>query len=69
MEIMEMVIEVIKNVGFPIAVVIYLFWQVEQERKAHKSESDQWVEALNKNTQVMTRLLDRLSAGDISNDN
>ena len=60
MELAEFAIEVIKNVGFPIACVGVMFYQQEQERKAHKEESSAWVEALNRNTRVMEQVLERL---------
>lgn len=50
----------ISNIGFPIACVIAMFYLLEQERKAHKEESDKWTEAVNNNTAVMQRVLDRL---------
>ena len=60
METVNIVSQLVSNLGFPIACVCVMFWQVEKERKAHKEESDKWVEALNRNTEVMTRVLDRL---------
>lgn len=60
MELANFAIEVVKNVGFPIACVGVMFYQMEQERKAHKEESAAWVEALNRNTSVMEKVLTRL---------
>lgn len=50
----------ISNMGFPIACVVAMFWLMEQERKSHKEESDKWVEALNRNTNVMEKVLDKI---------
>lgn len=60
MEVMEVIKELVSNVGFPIACVCMMFYQQEQERKAHKEESEKWVEALNRNTAVMEKVLERV---------
>lgn len=57
MEVLNIALDAIKEVGFPIACVIYLFWQNYQEQKAHKQESDEWVKAINRNTVVIEKLL------------
>lgn len=57
MEVIEFVSGLISNVGFPIACVIALFGQMENERKCHKEESEKWVDALNRNTNVMEKIL------------
>lgn len=60
MEFVDVLKDVISNVGFPIACACMMFWEMEQERKAHKEESATWVDALNRNTSVMEKILDRL---------
>ena len=60
MDILQIVTNLISNVGFPIACVIAMFWQMEKEREAHKTESEKWVEAVNKNTVVLEKVLERL---------
>lgn len=60
MEFVELLKDVVSNVGFPIACACMMFWEMEQERKAHKEESSTWVEALNRNTSVMEKILDKL---------
>ena len=57
MEVVEIIKELISNVGFPIACACLMFWEMEQERKAHKEESSAWVEALNRNTLVVEKVL------------
>lgn len=59
-EFIDIVKELISNVGFPIACACMMFWEMEQERKAHKEESATWVEALNRNTNVMEKILNKL---------
>ena len=58
---MEEIVSIISNVGFPIACVCVMFYQMEQERKTHKEEADKWVEAINNNTKVMEKVLEKVS--------
>ena len=50
----------ISQLGFPIACVIAMFYLLEKERQEHKEESEKWVEAINNNTRIMERILDKL---------
>ena len=59
-EVVSMVTSIVSNVGFPIACVAVMFYQMEQERKSHKEESDKWVEAINNNTKVMEKVLEKV---------
>lgn len=60
-EIATFISNLVSNVGFPIACVAVMFWQMEKERAAHTEESKAWVEALNRNTEVMNQLLGKLN--------
>ena len=60
-ESVQLITTLISNVGFPIACVCYLFYSQQKEREAHAIESKAWVEALDRNTQVMERLEGKLS--------
>lgn len=60
MEIIEQIIAIVERVGFPIACVVAMFWQMEKERTAHAEESSRWVDALNRNTNVIEKLTDKL---------
>ena len=60
MDILTMLMDAIKEVGFPIACVIYLFWQNHEEQKSHKEESSEWIDAINRNTVVMEKILTKL---------
>lgn len=60
MEVMQDISQIISNVGFPIACVIMMFHMWDKERTEHKSESERWVEALNNNTNVIQRLIDKM---------
>lgn len=58
---MEEIVSIVSNVGFPIACVIVMFMQMEKEREKHKQESEKWVEAINNNTRVMEKVLEKAS--------
>lgn len=60
-ETVQLITTLISNVGFPIACVCYLFYSQQKEREAHAIESKAWVDALDRNTQVMERLEGKLS--------
>ena len=60
-ETVQLITTLISNVGFPIACVCYMFYSQQKEREAHAIESKAWVEALDRNTQVMERLEGKLS--------
>ena len=55
------VVTIISTVGFPIAACVVLFWQIDEMRKSHKEEMDGVKEALNNNTLVVQKLVDKLS--------
>ena len=55
-EVVQIIRELVSNLGFPIACVCVMFWQQIEERKIHASESEKWVEALNRNTVAIERL-------------
>lgn len=63
--------ELITSVGFPIVVCIALGWfikkqddkhsaQIEKITEAHKEESKQFTDALNNNTLVIQKLIDKM---------
>lgn len=56
----SIVTEFINGVGFPIACVAAMFWMQNQEREQHRQEAEKFAEAINNNTQVMTRILEKL---------
>ena len=56
----SMVTELINGVGFPIACVVAMFWMENREREQHRQEAEKFAQAINNNTLVMTRILERL---------
>lgn len=66
----------IGSVGFPIACSVMCFYLIEKQRETndkqreadrseHKAETTRWVEALNNNTMVIQRLLDKLGGDNL----
>ena len=60
-EVVKLITTLISNVGFPIDCDCNLYYSQQKEREAHAIESKAWVEALDRNTQVMERLEGKLS--------
>lgn len=60
MELVQQVVDMVNQVGFPIACVVAMFWLMEKERESHSDESERWVEAINRNTNVIEKLSDKL---------
>jgi hypothetical protein len=56
----NVITQIISNLGFPIACVIAMFWMLNKERDAHKAETAELTKAIENNTNVMTQVLDRL---------
>lgn len=53
MEWVQVVVDIVSNLGFPIACVGAMFWLLNKERESHKEETDKFTEAINNNTKVM----------------
>ena len=62
-EVVQIISQLVSNLGFPIACVCVMFWQQNEERKNHAAESEKWVEALNRNTVAIERLCAEIGAG------
>ena len=54
------VITIIQNVGFPICVAIALFWKLDKDDQRHRDAEEKMTEAINNNTNVITKLTERL---------
>ena len=52
----NIVTQLIANLGFPIACVVALFWSWSKEREDHRQEMQAMTEALNNNTVALTKL-------------
>ena len=51
---------IVSNLGFPIASVIAMFYFLQKEQNSHKEETQKLTEAINNNTLMMERVLERL---------
>ena len=52
--------QIVSNLGVPAACPVAMIWMLNKEREDHKLESEKFVEAINNNTVVMTKLAERL---------
>lgn len=50
----------VSTLGFPIAVCLVCFWYINKREEQHKEEVTKLSEAINNNTVVMQKLVDRL---------
>lgn len=57
MEIIEIIVSIIKDVGFPIAMCVALLYDNQKMRTEHKEEVGKLTTALDNNTQVMTEVV------------
>lgn len=57
---MNIILQAITSVGFPIVMCLMLMWYVREISSKHKEESDKFAEALNANTLVLQKLCDKL---------
>lgn len=60
---MEDFVNLISNVGFPIACTAAMFYMLNSERTAHKEEVDSLREAITELKEVCQRILDKLGGG------
>lgn len=60
METVDVIVQLITTVGFPIAMCCALLWYIVQQNKEHKVETSEFVKALNSNTLVLQKLCDKL---------
>lgn len=58
---MEQILSILKDFGFPVAVCAVLFWKSEKDNDRHMEEMNKFSEAVNNNTNAITRLLERLT--------
>lgn len=56
---MNEIIQLISNVGFPIACTIALFYLMNKEREAHAEETSKITQAINNNTIALNKLLEK----------
>lgn len=54
------IVQIVSNLGVPVACLVAMFWMLNKEREDHKSEASQLRDAINNNTAVMIKLAERL---------
>ena len=64
MDTLQTIINLIKDLGFPIAVCIAMFWLNNKQVEQHKEEMAKLSEALNNNTLAINKLNERLNHGE-----
>lgn len=60
MEWLDTIFQTISNLGFPIAACIFMAKYVADQTKVHKEEMGIMTEALNKNTQAITAMAEKI---------
>lgn len=55
------VTSIIGTLGFPIAVCLICFWWINKREQQHKEEVSELTKAIENNTLVMQKLVDRLN--------
>lgn len=58
------IVQMISNLGFPIACTVALFAMLNKERADHKEEVKAMTEAVDNNTSVLKQILVKLGVGD-----
>lgn len=56
------IITMISTLGFPIVCCVACFWYINKNGEQHKQEMDKMSEAINNNTLVMQKLIDKLGS-------
>ena len=54
------VTQFITTLGFPIAVCLICFWYINKREEQHKEEVSELAKAINNNTIVMQKLVDKM---------
>lgn len=54
------IVSIISSVGFPIAAALGLFWYMTKQDENHKEEVKELRQAIENNTLVITRLVDKM---------
>ena len=57
---MDEVIQIVRELGFPIACVVALFWQNNRLQEQHREDLSKVTEAINNNTAATQALKDRI---------
>lgn len=64
----QSIIDLIQNIGFPIACTVALFKMLNDERSAHAEESKNFSKSIDNNTSVMQQILEAIRGGNKQDD-
>lgn len=53
-------VQIISNLGFPIAMCGALFWYINKQTELHKDEMHELKQSIDNNTLIITKLYERL---------
>ena len=56
----NIILQAISSVGFPIVVAAAMFWKMNKQDEDHKAEMVKVTEAINNNTLALQRLVDKI---------
>ena len=54
-------VQIISNLGFPIAMCGALFWYINKQLEMHKEETHELKQSIDNNTLIITKLYERLA--------
>ena len=54
------IVQLIGSLGFPIVACGALFWKLNKDEEMHKQEMDAMKQSLDNNTQILTKLYERM---------
>lgn len=60
MEVVDVILDIIKSVGFPIAVACYMFYVNKTQADRHAEESKEMTGAINELKIVIQKLVDKI---------
>ena len=66
-ETVNVIIQFINGCGFPIVAFFVMVWLIYNDRKSRTEEREKWTQALNANTNVLTRLTESIEKGGVNN--
>lgn len=61
---MEEVLTLIQTMGYPAAITILLLWYINKKDDAHRTEMQAMTDAVNNNTNVITKLYEHIVKGE-----
>ena len=58
---LNVILQAVSTVGFPIVVAGAMFWKMNKQDEVHKEELNKVTEAITNNTIALTQLIDKLN--------